>query len=82
MATIGNSNLTLLDLASRQEKGSVSKSIIELMNKTNEITDDMIVVECNDGSGHKTTVRTGIPSATWRQLNYGVTQSKSTTAQV
>jgi hypothetical protein len=43
---------------------------------------DMLWMECNDGQGHKTTVRTGLPSATWRLLNYGIAKSKSTTAQV
>jgi hypothetical protein len=33
-------------------------------------------------TGEKTTVRTGLPSATWRKLNYGVQPSKSVTAQV
>lgn len=82
MAGVGNSNLTLLDLASRMEKGSVAKSIVELLNETNEVIDDMVWVQANDGSAHKTTVRTGIPAATWRQLNYGVSQTKSTTAQI
>ena len=42
----------------------------------------MLWMQCNDGAGHKTTVRTGLPTATWRLLNYGVVKSKSTTAQV
>jgi hypothetical protein len=82
MAAVGNTYVTLADLASRMEQGSVAKSIIELLNEQNEALDDIPWVECNDGSGHKTTVRTGIPSGTWRKLNYGVAQSKSTTAQV
>lgn len=82
MAAVGNTNLTLLDLATRMQNGSVAKSIVELLSKRNEIIDDAVWVECNDGSSHKTTIRTGLPSATWRQLNYGVAQSKSTTAQV
>ncbi|MDD9849993.1 hypothetical protein BZG30_32710, partial [Escherichia coli] len=49
---------------------------------SNEILDDMVFVEGNLPTGHRTTVRTGLPSATWRLLNYGVPPSKSTTAQV
>lgn len=82
MPAIGTGNLTLLDLANRMEKGAIAKSIIELMSQTNEIIDDMVWQECNDGTGHKTTVRTGIPSGTWRLLNYGVAQEKSLTAQI
>ncbi|MBL2109392.1 hypothetical protein ELI59_28580, partial [Klebsiella pneumoniae] len=33
-------------------------------------------------TGHRTTIRSGLPSATWRLLNYGVQPSKSTTVQV
>lgn len=82
MAGVGNSNLTLLDLASRMENNAVAKNVIELLAKNNEIMDDMIVKECNNGSSHITTVRTGIPEATWRLLNYGVSQVKSTTSQI
>jgi hypothetical protein len=56
--------------------------IIELLSQTNEILDDMLVVEGNLPTGHKTTVRTGLPQATWRLLNQGVPNAKSTTAQI
>jgi hypothetical protein len=39
-------------------------------------------MEGNLPTGHKTTVRTGLPSVTWRKLYGGVQPSKSTTAQV
>jgi hypothetical protein len=57
-------------------------TIIELLSQTNEILDDMIVMEGNLPTGHKTTVRTGLPQATWRLLNAGVPNAKSTTAQI
>jgi hypothetical protein len=44
--------------------------------------DDMLLVEGNLPTGHKTTIRTGLPAATWRLLNYGVPNAKSTTAQI
>lgn len=74
--------LTLLDWAKRQGPDSKQAKIVELLNQTNEILDDMLFVEGNLPTGHRTTVRTGLPSATWRLLNYGVQPSKSTTAQV
>ena len=52
------------------------------LSQTNEILDDMMVVEGNLPTGHKTTVRTGLPQATWRLLNQGVPNAKSTTAQI
>jgi hypothetical protein len=81
MPTIGT-NVTYLDLASRLGPDNKVARIIELLAKTNEILEDMVVVEGNLPTGHKTTVRTGLPSATWRLLNYGVQPSKSLTAQV
>ncbi len=72
-----------LDVANRLgEDGKVVKTIIELLEKTNEILDDMMPVEGNLPTGHRTTVRTGLPSATWRLLNYGVQPSKSQTMPV
>ena len=82
MATIGNNALTYSDWAKRVEDGYKIAMIIELLSQTNEILEDMIVLEGNLPTGHKTTVRTGLPQATWRLLNQGVPNAKSTTAQI
>lgn len=82
MSTIGNLNPTLADFAKREDPNGKIDKIVELMTDTNEILEDMSFVEGNLPIGHKTTVRTGLPTATWRLLNYGVQPSKSTTAQV
>jgi hypothetical protein len=82
VATLGTTALTYADWAKRLDDNYKIAGIIELLSQTNEILDDMLVVEGNLPTGHKTTVRTGLPTATWRLLNYGVPNSKSTTAQV
>jgi hypothetical protein len=82
MATLGSNVLTYADWAKRLDANGRVDKIVEILNQWNEILDDMLVKETNDGTGHKTTVRTGIPTATWRMLNYGVPNMKSTTAQV
>lgn len=82
MATIGSLALTYADWAKRMDDGYRVASIIELLSQTNEILDDIIVMEGNLPTGHKTTVRTGLPQATWRLLNAGVPNAKSTTAQI
>jgi hypothetical protein len=79
---IGGTALTYADWARRMDDDGKVATIINLLSQTNEILDDMLVVEGNLATGHKTTVRTGLPSATWRLLNYGVAKTKSTTAQV
>lgn len=81
MATIGT-KLTLADWAKRIDPGGKVDKIVEMLNETNEILDDMVWLEGNLPTGHRTTIRTGLPSATWRKLNYGVQPSKSTTIQV
>lgn len=77
-----NSMPTLADVAKRLDPGGKVDKIAELMTETNEILEDMPFVEGNLPTGHKTTIRTGLPEATWRLLNYGVQPSKSKTAQV
>src|SRR5499427_6083335 len=82
MATIGATALTYADWAKRLDDNYRIATIIELLSQTNEILEDMLVIEGNLPTGHKTTVRTGLPQATWRLLNTGVPNAKSTTAQV
>jgi hypothetical protein len=82
MATLGATALTYADWAKRLDDNYRIAVIIELLSQTNEILEDMMVVEGNLPTGHKTTVRTGLPQATWRLLNQGVPNTKSTTAQI
>jgi len=82
MATLGATALTYADWAKRTDDGYKIAFIVELLSQTNEILLDMLVEEGNLPTGHKTTVRTGLPQATWRMLNYGVPNAKSTTAPV
>ena len=82
MPVIGATALTLADWAKRIDDGYKIATIIELLSQTNEILDDMMFVQGNLPTGHRTTVRTGLPQATWRLLNYGVPNGKSTTAQI
>ena len=82
MATLGTSYLNLADRLKREENGEQAATIIEMMNETNVIMQDANVIECNDGSSHITTIRTGLPTATFRRLYGFVPPSKSTTAQV
>ena len=81
MSIIGNA-VTLQDVARRVDPNGKVDKIVEILTETNEILQDMRWIEGNLPTGHLTTVRTGLPASTWRQLNYGVQPSKSTTAQV
>jgi len=82
MAVLSSTALTLADWAKRLDDNYKVATIVELLSQCNEIMTDMLWVQGNLPTGHKTTVRTGLPSATWRLLNYGVPNGKSTTAQI
>ncbi|BEL73966.1 hypothetical protein SM12BL1_02690 [Serratia marcescens] len=82
MAIKSTNALTLADWAKRTDSDGKVPTIVELLSQTNPVLTDMLFVEGNLPTGHRTTVRTGLPAATWRLLNYGVPSSKSTTAQV
>jgi hypothetical protein len=81
MATIGNGNLTLLDLAKRTDPNGSGSRIIEALSKVNPILQDMVWQEGNLPTGHRFTSRTALPTPTWRRFNEGVLPSKSTTEQ-
>ncbi|MBW9238348.1 MULTISPECIES: major capsid protein [Pseudomonas] len=73
---------TLIDKFSREDSTKKVMKIVELMAKRNDILQDAEYQECNDGSKHKTTMRSGIPEPTWRMFNQGIQPSKSTTVPV
>lgn len=75
-------NPTLLDLRARMDPDNKIAAIIEMLAQTNPILEDMVMGEGNLPTGHRTTVRTGLPSVYWRTINKGVKPSKSRTAQV
>lgn len=82
MPVLSTANPTLLDLAKRQDPDGSIADVVELLNETNEVLQEMTWVEGNLQTGHRTTVRTGIPEPTWRKINGGVQPTKSTTAQI
>jgi hypothetical protein len=83
MATLASTNPTLADIASRMDpSGKIDPQIVEILAQTNEMLDDMTLIEANGFTEHKTTVRSGLPNGTWRKLNYGVQPEKSRTVQV
>lgn len=82
MSTLAANNPTLLDVAKRTDPNGSIATIVELLAQTNDVLQDMTFVEGNLPTGNKTTVRTGLPTPTWRKLYGGVQPTKSTTAQV
>lgn len=82
MATLGTGQLTLLDWAKRSDPDGSVATIAELLSQMNDILEDAVFREGNLPTGHRVSIRTGLPAVYWRQINAGVPTSKSTTAQV
>lgn len=81
-ATQGVNVLTLHDWAKRLDPDGKVPQIVEMLAMTNEILADMLWVEGNLPTGHRVTMRTGLPRVYWRLINQGTPSSKSATAQV
>lgn len=82
MAALSTIHPTLLDVTKRLDPNGKIDNIVEILTQTNEILEDMVWVEGNLPTGHRTTIRTGLPQPTWRKLYGGVQPTKSTTVQV
>lgn len=82
MATLATTHPTLLDLAKTLDPDGGIADIAEMLNETNEILDDMPWMEGNLPTGHRGSIRSGLPTPTWRKLYGGVQPSKSTKVQV
>lgn len=83
MATVGNTALTLADmLKGRKGDGSFDSEIVDLVVQENPMLDDIPFVEANDGTTHRTTIRTGIPKPTWVAYYEGVQPVKGSKTQV
>lgn len=82
MSTLATTHPTLLDVTKRLDPNGKIDTIAEILNQTNEVLEDMVWLEGNLPTGHRTTIRTGLPAPTWRKLYGGVQPTKSTTVQV
>ena len=82
MATLATNFLTLADWSKRVDPDGNVPVVAELLSQSNEILEDALFSEGHLPTGHRVTIRTGLPTAYWRSINQGVPPSKSTTAQV
>lgn len=78
MSVLKKMNPTLADVMARTGADGKLLTVVEMLNETNEVLDDLVMIEANGTTGHKTTIRSGLPEATWRMFYQGVQPSKST----
>lgn len=82
MAALAVTNPTLLDWTKALDPDGSIAAVIEVLNETNEILEDVTWLEGNLPTGHRTTVRSGIPAPTWRMMYGGVQPTKSRRVQI
>lgn len=82
MATLGSSFVDLIDIYKQQDGRGQFVPIIKMLLEMNPMLEDAIAIECNKGTTHLHTVRSGLPSVTWGKLYQGIPNSKGKTAQV
>lgn len=81
MATIGTLK-TLFDWAKSIDPDGSPSAMAEMLSQENQLIDAMMFKEGNLPTGERVTIRTGLPTTYWRQMNAGVPNSKATSAQV
>jgi hypothetical protein len=82
MATLGVNNPTLADLAKVTDPDGSIADVVEILNQTNEILADMTWLEGNLTTGHRSSIRTGLPSPTFRKMYGFVQPTKSRSTQI
>ncbi|SMG01065.1 major capsid protein [Burkholderia singularis] len=82
MVTLATSNPTLADIAKGLDPDGTIAQTVEILDQTNEILADATFIEGNLPTGHRTTIRSGLPAPTWRKLYGGVQPTKATKVQV
>lgn len=73
---------TLSDIAKRLGKDAKEARIIDILAQENQILDDMVFREANQGYSELMVVQTELPTPVIRRYNQGVTPTKGSTAQL
>ena len=73
---------TLLDITRAMDPDGSIAAVAEILAETNEMLLDIPFLEGNLTTGHRTTIRTGLPEPTFRMFYGAVQPTKSTRVQV
>lgn len=77
MSVLKQINPTLADVMARTGADGRLLNVVEMLNESNGVIDDLVMIEANGTTAHKTTIRSGLPEATWRMFYQGVQPSKT-----
>jgi hypothetical protein len=83
MTTLNQSTQSMIEQYKQIDGNGKYIEVIEAMNNTSQyVMDDWSWMECNSGTKHTRSIRTGLPKLAWGALYRGIPQSKSTKQMV
>jgi len=83
MAVLATTNPTLADVAAMLDPNGEIATIVEILKtSSNDVLSSLTFQEGNLPTGHQSSVRTGIPTPTWRKLYGGVQPTAGSVAKV
>lgn len=82
MAALSATNPTLLDVTKAQDPEGKIAAVAEILTQVSEILPDMTWMEGNLKTGHRGSIRAGIPEPTFRKYNAGTQPTKGQNATV
>ena len=82
MATLGQNELTLADMAKRLNPDGMMAKVANLLSQSNPAVADIPWVASNDKMSHRSSILIGEPTANLRRLNEGVSSGKSVVSQI
>jgi hypothetical protein len=83
MAVLSTNNPTLADVAAALDPNGEIATIVEILKtSSNDVLSSLTFQEGNLPTGHQSSIRTGIPTPTWRKLYGGVQPTAGSVAKV
>lgn len=82
MSTLATTRPTLLDVARATDPNGKIAKVVNVLQRSNEILDDIPWYEGNLPTGHQLTLATSKPTPYFRLLNQGIVPQKATSGQV
>ncbi|MDR1520239.1 MAG: hypothetical protein LBU23_08895 [Planctomycetota bacterium] len=82
MPIAGSECLTLHDWGKRLGPDNQQADLVEVLTQQNPVLQDAMLLEANNITSHRTSIRAGLPEAYWRLINRGVPKSKSAVTAV
>jgi hypothetical protein len=82
MATLGANTYSFMDMQKRMDPDGMPAQVAEVLSESMPILEDIPWMSSNMPQGHRSAIRTGLPTVYSRRINQGVLSSKSTVNQI